>query len=162
MTAVAYRGPLAPAAVGREAETVVLRGARHRRASGPVASGPITPARSVDGARPPARPVTPSPITPARPTRPAHAAVPARPVRPVHPSWAATGFGYPPPSAYPSIPVPPSAALVPAGLNAPLSGIFPVEVPQSSGFPLLDRAVARGRWVLACEPETGRCAGRGR
>jgi hypothetical protein len=157
MTAVAYRGPLAPTAVGREAETVVLRGARHWRASGPVAPRPFTPARSVDGARPPARPVTQ-----ARPTRPAHAAVPARPVRPVHPSWAATGFGYPPPSAYPSIPVPPSAALVPAGLNAPLSGIFPVEVPPSSGFPLLDRAVARGRWALACEPETGRRAGHGR
>ena len=87
---------------------------------------------------------------------------PARPVSPVYRSWAPTGFGYPPPSAYPAIPVPPGAALVPAGLNAPLSGIFPVEVPPSSGFPLLDRAVARGRWVLACEPETGRRAAHGR
>ena len=141
MTAVAHRGPLAPTAVGREAATVVLRGPRHRRASGAVA---------------------PRPVPPARPTGPAHAATPARPVSPVYRSWAPTGFGYPPPSAYPAIPVPPGAALVPAGLNAPLSGIFPVEVPPSSGFPLLDRAVARGRWALACEPETGRCAGRGR
>lgn len=77
---------------------------------------------------------------------------------------AATGFGYPPPTAYPAIPVPASAARVPAGLAAPLSGIHPVEVPASSGFPLLDRAVARGRWALACEPETprGRHAARGR
>jgi hypothetical protein len=129
MTAVAHRGPLAPTAVGREATTVVLRGPRHRRASGPVAPRPVAP---------------------------------ARPVSPQPPSWAPTGFGYPPPSAYPAIPVPPGAALVPAGLNAPLSGIFPVEVPPSSGFPLLDRAVARGRWALACEPETGRRAAHGR
>jgi hypothetical protein len=80
----------------------------------------------------------------------------ARPVA-VVPRWSVpTGLGYPPPTAYPAIPVPANAARVPAGLNVPLSGIFPVEVPASSGYPLLDRAIARGRWVLACEPETRR------
>ncbi|MDT7742665.1 MAG: hypothetical protein QOE59_1743 [Actinomycetota bacterium] len=87
------------------------------------------------------------------PRPPAGPAVAARPVAPVAAS-APTGLGYPPPTAYPAIPVPASAALVPAGLTTRLSGIFPVEVPASSGFPLLDRALARGRWVLACEPET--------
>jgi hypothetical protein len=119
--------------------TVVLRGPRHARAPRPVAPRPVAP-------RPAAPPV-----------------VAARPVAPVPPSTP-TGLGYPPPTAYPPIPVPASAALVPAGLNTRLSGIFPVEVPPSSGFPLLDRALARGRWVLACEPETrgGRHAARGR
>jgi hypothetical protein len=87
--------------------------------------------------------------------------VAARPVLPVFPP-APTGLGYPPPTSYPAIPVPPNAALVPAGLNTRLSGIFPVEVPASSGYALLDRALARGRWLLACEPETpgGRHAAR--
>jgi hypothetical protein len=112
--------------------------------------GPTVVLRGPRHARPP-RPVAPRP------------AVAARPVAPVPPS-APTGLGYPPPTAYPAIPVPASAALVPAGLSTRLSGIFPVEVPASSGFPLLDRALARGRWVLACEPETrgGRHAAPGR
>ena len=122
---------------GAEGPTVVLRGPRHARAPHPAAPPP-----------------------PLRPVLADHA---ARAVVPVSPS-APTGLGYPPPTAYPAIPVPASAALVPAGLNTRLSGIFPVEVPPSSGFPLLDRALARGRWVLACEPETrgGRHAARGR
>jgi hypothetical protein len=122
-----------------EAATVVLRGQRRGRVSGPVVPRPpvppAPPARPVTAARPPARPA-------------------AGPVAGIYPTRTSTGLGYPPPTAYPAVPVAPNAALVPAGLAAPLSGIFPVEVPPSSGIPLLDRALAHGRWLLACEPES--------
>ena len=71
-------------------------------------------------------------------------------------SPAPSGLGYPPPTAYPALPVPPRAALVPAGLGAPLSGIIPIPPRPSSGSVVMDRAIARGRWLLACEPETRR------
>ena len=125
MTALAYRGPVAPP----EAATVVLRRGAFRPAPPRPAGPPATPVRAIDAVR---------------------AAV-AAPLSP-----APTGLGYPPPTAYPPLPVPPRAALVPAGLGAPLSGIIPIPPPSSSGSAVVDRAIARGRWLLACEPETRR------
>ena len=126
MTAVVYRGPVAP----HEAATVVLRrGGAFRPAAPRPTAPPVRPMRAIDAVR---------------------AAV-AAPLSP-----APSGLGYPPPTAYPALPVPPRAALVPAGLGAPLSGIIPIPPPSSSGSAVVDRAIARGRWLLACEPETRR------